>query len=79
MKTLKRLYYRLYRHFNDHMPCRQEVVEALKYRHTANIDIALNYYSSGYTLEEIARALGVTRERVRQLILKGCRKPKEIL
>lgn len=59
------------------MPCRQEIVEALEYKHTDRIDSVLKYYSSGHTLEEIANIHGVTRERVRQLIMKGCRKLRE--
>lgn len=75
MINFKNIYYRPYRRFNDHMPCKMEVAEALERKQTPRITLVLNLYFSGYTIEEIAEIhMGVTRERVRQILMKGCRK-----
>ena len=36
--------------------------------------VIMHRYKDGWTLEEIAREYGVTRERIRQIVLKGIRK-----
>ena len=69
---LIKLYFWAYRKFND-LPSRLEANHALVYKHTARIHWALEWYGRGYTLEEIAKLEKVTRERVRQMIMKGCR------
>jgi hypothetical protein len=60
------------RKFNDNYPGKAEVKWAIgEYKHTAGILSAMKKYSFGQDLQAIATEAKVTRERVRQMILKG--------
>ena len=71
----RKFYYRLLRKFNDDIPTRTEVEYNLDIKHKLNsqIYLAMFRYSCGQEIEEIADRLNITRERVRQYLLKGCR------
>ena len=70
------LYFDFLRYFNDGDPSMKEVswatskltVDDISYK----IVISMIYYEIGNSLERIADAQKVTRERIRQHILKGC-------
>jgi len=68
-------YFDILRQFNNHLPSVREAKWAVQFgwKFTRGVETAICLYSIGWTLETIAARLHVTRERVRQLVLKGCR------
>ena len=76
MTLWQRFTFWLYRKRYDGVPSRKEVDWALctyamhMGRHVENAMIA---YSIGLDIDDIAWTMNVPRERIRQLILKGCR------
>lgn len=69
------------RKFNDNFPSHEEVKyyvssmasDLLTRRiHTATVE-----YANGKSMEDIADSLNLTRERIRQMILKGMRQLKQ--
>lgn len=72
---MKELLFKLFRLFNDGKPSRVEASwKAQKYLHNNRVKQALvGYGMLNMSLEDIAKDMNCTRERVRQLILKGCR------
>lgn len=71
----KRLLFWLLRFFNGREPSPLEAYWAAVYcRHTVRIEWALLYYGAGAGLEQTAKNLNCTRERVRQMVRKGVRK-----
>ena len=69
------LYFKLLRKLNDGVPSTTEVVFVLRTKDIKNTKIlqSMAMYSVGASLEEIATFQDVTRERIRQHLLKGCR------
>lgn len=79
------LWFDFLRYFNDGEPSSQEIDWVLDkfFRHEAFelsdriIDILIAR-DSGMSLEEIAQSRGLTRERVRQCLLKACRIARQL-
>ena len=69
---MRTLYFYILRKFNDGNPSRSEVAYCLKKPHTLRIRYAMTHYIMGKSYEEIAKEMGCTRERIRQLLIKGC-------
>jgi len=72
---MKHLYFWFLRKLNDGVPSRVECEWALSKHmpYSDGIAHAIKCYVAGLTLEQVADLLGVTRERIRQYLLKGCR------
>lgn len=70
-----KLKWRIYRKFNnDNLPCQDEVSYYIVNKTpSANILRCMLYYIYGDNIEVIATRENITRERVRQYILKGTR------
>ena len=69
------LYFDFLRYFNDGVPSEKECYWASTktIRLSPNAKIAVFAYANGRSLEEIAEAQNVTRERIRQYLMKACR------
>lgn len=85
MNKLRFFYFDLLRRFRDNEPSLQELNWAWNklFRRKNGITnvlimTSLSYRCEGFTLEEIADRQGVTRERIRQHILKACRMAREL-
>ncbi len=76
-KVLRQIRFWIYRKLNDGMPSREEARRARWNASTYRFAFVLDRYSDGRTLEEIAKELEVTRERIRQMVMKGCRQNRE--
>ena len=48
----------------------------MKHYHLEKANVFVFIFKEGYTLESVAKQMGVTRERVRQIIAKGLRRLK---
>lgn len=79
MLTLKHeidymFYFWLYRKFNDGIPCKSEALKAIPcFNKHSEIRLILDLYSQGYSIDVISQDLNLTRERVRQYLIKGAR------
>lgn len=82
--------FKLLRKFNDGIPTRMEVRRSLKfiYHHVGIIYTSglsdrilnmMNDYIAGDDLSKVGKSHGVTRERVRQCLIKGCRVSYDII
>ena len=73
---MRKIYFKLLRFFNNHLPSKMEARYALE-KHgdkmTLNINSVTRLYSEGMTLEQIGENMYFTRERARQMLMKGCR------
>lgn len=72
----KRYYFKLLRVFNNDLPSRIEAQYALDHysdKMALRIHDVTRLYADGLTLEEIGSGFGFTRERARQMLMKGCR------
>lgn len=70
---MNKLYFKFLRLFNNGEPSKSEVRWFLKNRiHTPLIKQTMINYINGYDFLKISLMFGVTRERVRQRIRKGC-------
>lgn len=69
-----RVLFKIHRIFNEGLPCQLEAQWYLVNRTQSRvIRQVLIYWIYDWTLVEISEELKVTRERVRQCLLKGCR------
>jgi predicted DNA-binding protein YlxM (UPF0122 family) len=82
MKKLRNLFFNLLA--RDGVPSR---IEALYFTRkfttvghtyfTQRIHEVMSRYGNGESLEEIAKSWAVTRERIRQILMKGCRQGRQ--
>jgi hypothetical protein len=72
---MKRIWYWFVRLLNDGVPGRKEVWESVNLRKNgAKITQVMGWYATGMEIHEIAEMNECTRERIRQMLIKGCRK-----
>lgn len=79
-KQLLRFKFWISRKLNDNFPSNKEVLHTTmtcdreKFKNLSpTVRLSMSYYAVGFSLEYTALKMELTRERVRQLILKGMR------
>lgn len=74
LHTIYKAAYKAIRIFYNGIPSPGEVTYKLKTKTkiSPQIQISMGLYSMGYSIEEIAKKMKVTRERIRQYLIKGC-------
>ncbi len=76
---MKFIWFRILRWWYGEVSPQEAKWAILNYNHTTRIYLALAYKSMNRDYHTISKTLGCTRERVRQMILKGIRQARNKL